>query len=48
MHMTVGDSGEAIFFITTMRYNKTARIISLYKASVEEKKRFDEHTSFSV
>jgi uncharacterized DUF497 family protein len=36
-HMTKDDDGHVVFFVTTMRPGETVRIISLRRASDEEK-----------
>jgi uncharacterized DUF497 family protein len=45
-HMTIDDSGYVVFFVTTMRPDETVRIISLRRASPEEREVFALHTRF--
>lgn len=40
MHMTLGDEGEVVFFVTTMRDDETVRVISLRRAGEKEVKIF--------
>ena len=42
-HMGVGDSGEIVFFVTTMRNEETVRIISFRKANEHEIAIFEAH-----
>lgn len=45
MHMTIGDEGEIVFFVTTMREDETIRVISLRKANTREQAIFEAHTN---
>lgn len=45
-HMTIDDSSKIVFFVTTMRDNETVRVISLRRASTEERQVFAEFTGF--
>lgn len=47
MHMTLGDEGEIVFFVTTMREDETVRVISLRKANSKEAQIFAEQTELS-
>lgn len=47
MHMTLGDEGEVVFFITTIRKDETVRVISLRKAHSKEVHIFTEQTGLS-
>lgn len=47
-HMTVDSDGHVVFFVTTMRSNETVRVISLRKASPEERAVFSHITGFKV
>jgi len=47
MHMSIGDSGEVVFFVTTMRNEETIRIISFRKADKNERKVFFDVTGYS-
>jgi len=47
MYMTLGDEGEVVFFITTMRKDETVRVISLRKAHSKEVHIFTEQTGLS-
>ena len=47
MHMSIGDSGEVVFFVTTMRNEETIRIISFRKADKNERKVFFYVTGYS-
>jgi uncharacterized DUF497 family protein len=44
-HMTI-DDGKVVFFVTTMRPGETVRIISLRRASPEEREEFAAYTGF--
>lgn len=46
-HMTVGDEGEVVFFVTTMRADETVRVISLRRASRQERAVFKEYTGYT-
>lgn len=54
-HMTVGDSGEVVFFVTTMRNNEDdededdeiVRVISLRRANKKERAVFNEYTGYT-
>jgi uncharacterized DUF497 family protein len=35
-HLTLDDSGKAVFFVTTMRQDEIVRVISLRRASAQE------------
>jgi uncharacterized DUF497 family protein len=45
-HMTIDDSGKVVFLVTTMRPDETVRVISLRRASPEEREEFAVHTGF--
>ena len=45
-HMTIDDSGNVVFFVTTMRPDETVRVISLRRASPREREVFAVHTGF--
>ena len=45
-HMTVDDSGKVVFLVTTMRPDETVRVVSLRRASSEEREEFAVHTGF--
>jgi uncharacterized DUF497 family protein len=45
-HMTIDDSGNVVFLITTMRPDETVRVISLRRASPEEREVFAAYTGF--
>ena len=42
-HMTTDNDGHVVFFVTTMRPGETVRVISLRRASDEEKGRYLAH-----
>jgi uncharacterized DUF497 family protein len=44
--MTVDDSGKVVFLVTTMRPDETVRVVSLRRASSEEREEFAVHTGF--
>ncbi|EAT14668.1 BrnT family toxin [Desulfuromonas acetoxidans] len=45
-HMTVDSEGNVVFFVSTMREKETVRVISLRRASSEERKVFKYFTGF--
>jgi uncharacterized DUF497 family protein len=45
-HMTIDDSGWVVFLVTTMRPDETVRVISLRRASPEEREEFAAFTGF--
>ncbi len=45
-HMTVDSDGHIVFIISTMRKNETVRVISLRRASSEERKVFASLTGY--
>lgn len=42
-HMSIDDSGNVVFMVTTMRPDETVRIISFRRASEEERKLYHAH-----
>jgi uncharacterized DUF497 family protein len=46
-HMTIDDSGRLVFLVTTMRPDETVRVISLRRASPEEREEFAVYTGFT-
>jgi uncharacterized DUF497 family protein len=47
-HMTVDSDGYVVFLVTTMRPKETVRVISLRRASPEERAVFAQLTGFNV
>jgi uncharacterized DUF497 family protein len=46
-HLCVGDAGEVLFMVTTMRAPETVRVISLRPASAEEQNVFRKLTGYA-
>lgn len=45
-HLCTGDAGEVLLMVTTMRADETVRIISLRRASAEEREVFQKLTGY--
>lgn len=46
-HLAVDSDGKVVFIVTTMRENETIRVVSLRRASNEERMLFDRATGYS-
>lgn len=46
MHMSVDDSGKVVFMVTTMRPDETVRVISVRRASKQERDKFQDITGY--
>jgi|SRR5208282_5244047 len=46
MHMSIDDNGKVVLMVTTMRLNETVRVISIRRASEQERGKFKELTDY--